>query len=85
MSDYELPISKAAAKKLMAPLGLPKMGWEMDLYSNVHMRNTHHMDRKSLVIQNVSGTFRLSSFTHPRPMWRDVFGPHCHGLEEYLK
>lgn len=71
--DYELPIGRAAAKRLLAGVGIPRMGYEVVLRSSGRPGVFEVRMLRELALQNISGTLVLASCTHPVSDWEAAF------------
>lgn len=72
--DYELPIGRAAAKRLLAGVDIPRMGYEVILRSSGRPGVFEVRMLRELALQNISGTLVLASCTHPVADWEQAFG-----------
>lgn len=72
--DYELPIGRAAAKRLLAGVDIPRMGYEVVLRSSGRPGVFEVRVLRELALQNISGTLVLASCTHPVSDWESTFG-----------
>lgn len=71
--DYELPIGRAAAKRLLAGVDIPRMGYEVVLRSSGRPGVFEVRMLRQLALQNISGTLVLASCTHPVADWEAAF------------
>jgi hypothetical protein len=71
--DYMVRISEEAAKKLLDPYPLPKVGNETVAADRV-VNHTFSKDRLELTVANISGSYFLGSFSVPILYWKPVFG-----------
>lgn len=72
--DYELQIGRAAAKRLLAGVDLPRMGYEVVLRSSGRSGVFEVRMLRQLALQNISGALVLASCTHPVADWEQAFG-----------
>lgn len=71
--DYELPIGRAAAKRLLAGVDIPRMGHEVVLRSSGRPGVFEVRMLRELALQNISGTLVLASCTNPVSDWEAAF------------